>query len=217
MNTQRTAPDIVRHSEPEGVPKPYWRNAPHDPMIRDYSYNAAILRMDGDVMRLTVPRAPWTFLIGFACLFLPSFVFVAWYFIPEPTIRLFFMIAGPLAAVFAFALIYWMQSYHEGLGDFLVIDRASRTMELPRSKERFPFAQVVCFQWIRGRTQLNMDTEVDLNLLVRDSGEIIRYHVMGNPSRRLVEQVISFSGIAIEEIDLGGRGHRDADIANAAG
>jgi len=48
---------------------------------------------------------------------------------------------------------------------------------------------------------------------VRESGEIIRYHVMGNPSRRLVEQIVSFSGFGIEAIDLGWRGYRDADIA----
>ncbi len=124
------------------------------------------------------------------------------------------MIGGPFAGLFGFALIFWMQSHHEGLGDFLFINRATKTIELPRSKKQFPFEQVVRFQWIRGRTKHDHETEVDLNLLVQDSGEIIRYHVMGNPSRRLVEQVLSFSGFGIEELDLGRRGHRDADVAD---
>lgn len=110
------------------------------------------------------------------------------------------------------SLIFSMLNHHEGLGDFLVIHRATKTIALPRSKKQFAFEQVVRFQWIRGRTKHNREIDVDLNLLVRDSGEIIRYHVMGNPSRRLVEQVISFSGFGIEELDLGRRGHRDADV-----
>jgi hypothetical protein len=35
--------------------------------------------------------------------------------------------------------------------------------------------------------------------------------VMGNPSRRMMEQVVCFSGLSLEEIDLGWRGCRDAD------
>jgi hypothetical protein len=58
--------------------------------------------------------------------------------------------------------------------------------------------------------------EVDLNLLVSESGEVLRYHVMGNPPRRVIEQVICFSGLPLEEIDLGWRGDRDAE-RNTAG
>lgn len=110
LSTQRPASGIARHSESEGVARPYWRNSPHEPSIRDYSYNAANLRIDGDDLRLMVPRVPWKFLIGFTGLFLPSFVFFAWHFIPEPGIRWSFMFGGPFACVFGFADILHAES-----------------------------------------------------------------------------------------------------------
>lgn len=195
-------------------PQPYWRNSPNDPDIRNYSFNDAQLEVDGDELRVLVRRAPWKFLIGFACLFIPAFSFAAWYFIPDP-IRWPFVIMGPVVGCFTFGMLFWLLSHHEGLGDFLVIDRAARTVVLPRSKKQFPFDQVVRLQRIRGRTKHDVECDVDLNLLVTESGEVIRHFVTGNTGRRLVDQVVAFSGFGLEEIDLGRRGYRDADKRDA--
>src|SRR5262249_29405789 len=129
--------------------------------------------------------------------------------------RFLFTIGGPVVGAITFGIIYGLLSYHEGLGDYLVIDRAAEVINLPRLKKEFSFAQIVGFQWIRGRTRHYVEVDVDLNLLVSEPGGVVRYHVMGNPSRRMFEQVLCFSGLSLEEIDLGWRGYRDTDKATA--
>jgi hypothetical protein len=154
-------------------------------------------------------REQRAFLVVFACLFIPAIAAVAWLMISDPLHRLLAGIGGPIVGTLTFTLIYALMSFHKRLGDYLVIDRAARTVGLPRLKKSFSFSDVVGFQWIRGCSK--HDIEVDLNLLASESGEVVRYHVMGRPSRQLVEQVLCFSGIPLDEIDLGWRGSRDAD------
>jgi hypothetical protein len=208
--------DLWRRVEPSSVELPFWRNTPSVSGFRSYSGGDALLQIDGDTLRLGI-RWPRRFVVVFACLFLPTFAAIAWFMIPENGPRLFFTIGGPIAGAITFALIYALGDYHERLGEYLVIDRATKTIRLPRVKKEFPFSEVA-FQWIRGRTRQSLDfeVEVDLNLLVSESGEVLRYHVMGNPPRRVIEQVICFSGLPLEEIDLGWRGDRDAE-RNTAG
>ncbi len=191
-----------------------WRDSPSITGFRSYSGGDAVLRTEGDVLKMSV-RSFRPFLVVFACLFLPAFAVAAWFMISEPGLRLALTIGGPIVGAITFAMVYALLSYHEGLGKYLIIDRAAKIVSLPRLKKEFSFAQVVGFQWIRGRTRQYADVEVDLNLLVSEFGEVVRYHVMGNPSRRMVEQVLCFSGLSLEEIDLGWRGDRDTDKATA--
>jgi hypothetical protein len=201
--------ELWRRVEPPSVELPFWRNTPSVSGFRFYSGGDAVLQIDGDTLRLGI-RWPRHFVVIFACLFLPTFAAIAWFMIPENGPRLFFTIGGPIAGAITFAIIYALGDYHERLGEYLVIDQAAKTIRLPRVKKEFPFSEVA-FQWIRGRTRQYMDVEVDLNLLVSESGEVLRYHVIGNPSRRIIEQVICFSGLPLVEIDLGWRGFRDTD------
>jgi hypothetical protein len=207
--TDQQLGDLWQRVEPSSVELPFWRNTSSVSGFRSYGGGDAVLQINGDLLRLTI-RWPRRFVVAFVCLFLPTFAAIAWFMIPENGPRLFFTIDGPFAGAITFAMIYALGDYHERLGEYLVIDRASNTIRLPRVKKEFPFSGAA-FQWIRGRTRQFMDVEVDLNLLVSESGEVLRYHVMGNPSRRMIEQVICFSGLPLEEIDLGWRGFRDAD------
>lgn len=189
--------------------RPTWRNTPSITGFRSYT-NDAVLRVSGDVLRLDVARWLRRFVVVFAALFLPTFGAIAWFTIPRPPDRFLFAIGGPIIGAVVFAIMFGICTYHGGLGAYLIIDRAAKTIHLPRLKKEFSFSHVA-FQWIRGRTKSNPDVEVDLNLLVSESGDVFRYHVMGSPSRRIIEQVVCFSGLPLEEIDLGRRGNRDVD------
>lgn len=171
----------------------------------------AKLESQGDVLRLLVPTVPRTFLFGFSCLFLPFFLYVSWRFIPEPSIRWLFLLAGPLCYGTVFGLVFWLQRYHERLGDFLILNRAEQVAYLPRTGQRFPFARVIGLQKIRGRSRHDWEVETDLHLMVAEGGDVVRHYIVSNPDRHLVEQVATFSGFTLEELDLGRHGFRDAD------
>ncbi|HKB05606.1 MAG TPA: hypothetical protein VKD90_25505 [Gemmataceae bacterium] len=207
MATDQQSADLWRRVD---ASPPTWRDSPSVRGYRSYSGGDALPRVEGDVLRVSV-RSFRPFVVVFACLFLPTATILAWTMITEPWARWLFGIGGPIVGILTFAITYGLLKYHERLGDYLVIDRAARTIALPRVKKEFSLSDVVGFQWVRGRSREDMDVEVDLNLLVRESGEVLRYHVMGNPSRRLVEQWIGFVGIPLEEIDLGSGRFRDAD------
>jgi hypothetical protein len=209
--TDQKIGDLWRRVDPFSVYRPSWRNTASVSGFRWYTGGAAILTVEGEVLRLRV-RWPRLFIVVFAGLFLPAFAAIAWFMIPDPALRWLFTIGGTFVGALTFCFIYALQSYHQGLGDYLVVDGTTKTVRLPRVKKEFCFSHVAGFQWIRGRTKSFVNVEVDLNLLVSESGDVVRYHVMGNPSRRMIEQVLCFSGLSLEEIDLGRRGFRDADI-----
>jgi hypothetical protein len=170
-------------------------------VLRAYSRDA-VLFIDGDVLRLDVRRSH-RFLIGFAVLFIPLLVAIIWFTATDPIRKWFHLFAGVAVSALGFTAIGALQRYHWKVGDYLVIDRVTKTLMLPRLKRTFAFAQVVGFQWVRER-KLNADTSnVDLNLLAQDpAGDIVRYHVVGDPSRKMIEQVVCFAGLPLEEIDL---------------
>lgn len=198
-------------------PPPWWRNSPSVTGDRSYGGGDDVLRIDGEVLRVTVrPRSKGVAV--FACVFVPTFTAVACYVIPETPIRVAAGFLAPFAGIFTFGIIYAVMRHHEGLGDYLVIDRAAGVVGLPRLKAEFPLARVVGLQLIRGRSKgwNRNELHTDFNLLVdEEPGGLTRYHVMGAPGRRTVEQVVAFSGLPLADIDLGWRGYRDADSDTA--
>ena len=194
------------------VTPPAWQNSKTDREFRSYSSNSdAKIQIEGDVLTLAI-RSQKTLIVVFSVLFVPAFTAIAWFAIHEWYSRLFATVCGPVVGTLTFALIYRLRSFHEGLGDYLVVDRAKEIVWLPRIQLQFPRSQIICLQWMRGRSRRgDDDVQTDLNLLVSEPPGIVRYHVMGAPPRRLIEQVVLFSTIPVDEIDLGRRGYRDAD------
>ena len=207
-----TLDGLWRRVDGYGAARPAWRDAANAPPFRSYGGGDARLGVDGDVLRLALRGVGSKGVLVFACVFVPAFTAAAWLLIPDPKVRVIFGVLGPFAGLCTFALIYALLRWHESLGDYLVVDRAARVVRLPRLKAEFPFAQVVAFQWIRGRSRHDGDVHTDLNLLVAEPAGLTRYHVMGDPRRRQIEQVVRFSGIPVDESNLGWRGYRDADI-----
>ena len=196
----------------EELPDPLpWRNAPNQTSFRSYSHDAK-LEIEEDRLRIAVHSAR-RFVTAFGSFFIPAFSLIAWFAIPDVPTRLLFSIGGFIVGIFMFALIYGMLAHHENLGDYLVIDRAAETITLPQSKVEFALDQVYAFQWISGRTESIPEEETDLNLLVADEDGLLRYHILGSPQRAMIEEVVRFSGIKLQEISPTTGVYRDADSA----
>ncbi len=93
----------------------------------------------------------------------------------------------------------------------LVIDRESRVVSLPPFLREFPFSSVVAFQWIRSISMHSSAIEGDLNLLIRENGEILRYSVLHDPMRSQIREIVAFSGLAVEEQELDQKANRNLD------
>ncbi|MEK6263004.1 MAG: hypothetical protein AABP62_30865 [Planctomycetota bacterium] len=157
-------------------------------------------------------RWPKWFIPRFAAVFLPVFAVVVWLSTPDPE-RIFFVLFGPFSGASAAALIYWLFDRHEKAGNYLCIDRSSRTLTLPRQHKTFGLDDIANFQWIKGREKQRAVGSVDFHLLAKDSsGVLYRYHIMGAPARAMVEQLVEFSGIPVHEYLLGSDRCRDSDI-----
>ena len=119
-------------------------------------------------------------------------------FLPDNQTRGFIAFVCLLAGGSGIALMYALLRAHEKLGDYLEIDRTQGTIHLPRQGRKFPLSDVVGFQWTIGLAE--SDYCDDLYLLVEESSNTVRYPIMGSPSREIVEEVASFSGMPVDEI-----------------
>jgi len=170
----------------------------------------AVLSIEADNLRLAV-RSARRFIAVFGAVFIPAFGLVAWFTIDEPGRRLLFSVGGVVIGLLTFGLIYALFWHHDNLGDYLLIDRKARMLRLPRLGAEFPLDQVFGLQTIRGRSRSSAEVETDLNLLVAEGNELVRYHICGSPPAGLAEQIANFSGLTVQVIDLGMQGKRDAD------
>lgn len=192
--------------------KPTWINAADGNQLRSYGTRDAKLEIGNDTLQVTIQRGTSRFVLVFAVMFLPIFGALIFYFVPNQQERIAFVCLSIFCGLATFTVIYALMRYHENLGDYLEVNRSLKTIRLPRQNLEFPFSQVVGFQWICGPTK-NDGTinNVDLNLLIRESDVTMRYHIMGNPPRKMVEEIVRFSGIGLDEINVGWRGDRNRD------
>jgi hypothetical protein len=105
-----------------------------------------------------------------------------------------------------------MLKVHENLGDYLVINRVLKLVELPRLKVAISSERVSCFQWMRGRSSIEeVAICTKLYLLVWQSNSLIRYHILDQPNRKIIEEVVAFSQIPLEEFRLDKKWDIEAD------
>ncbi len=195
--------------------KPTWINGSDPKVLRLYGACDAKLVLEGDVLRFTLQRAGSWFVLIFGALFLPFMVGLTLFSGHDLQLRILFALLSLLVGGATFGLLYAVCRYHERLGDYLAINRSLETIRLPRQNLEFPFSQVVGFQWVCGPVEdvEEIRYDVNLNVLVRQSDSIIRYNVMGDPSRIMVEEMLLFSGMSLDEYQLERLGdiYRDAN------
>ena len=188
-----------------------WINSPTFQGFRVYPGETRLV-VQGDTLRLAVTKGAKWFVVGFGSLFTPTFAVVTWLMIPHPE-RVLFSIGGTIVGILTFGFIYSMLSYHESLGDYLVVDCANKSITLPRLKKEFPL-EGARLQWITGRTRTDSENHTDLNLIVKESSGDVRYHVMGGPRRKIIEQLVGLAELPIDEVILARNLSRDADACS---
>ena len=176
---------------------PLWRDA-GGLALRSYG-DAPTVEMEGKTLRCAPSKGS-----AFALWFIPSFSVFFLYFVYNsigvPRFRALFLLIGPLACVTSFIVFYGVLRYNESLGDYLQIDLRERTIVLPRYRRTIDLDAVVCLQFISGYTEpfrrnLRGHWRRQLNLIVYENDELIRYHLMGNPRKSIVNQISGFAGI----------------------
>jgi hypothetical protein len=114
--------------------------------------------------------------------------------------------AGYLAVPTLIGLVWWMNREQVKRGDFFVLDKAQRTLALPRSGLHLPHGQIQGFvevhAWHTVRDEEGPSSEwlAELTVLVRiGNGEIARYPVIAcqrtGAVRRLGESLAEFFGV----------------------
>ncbi|HYE19973.1 MAG TPA: hypothetical protein VEA69_16100 [Tepidisphaeraceae bacterium] len=206
------------HKTPASLtPRPTWRDARPGPAYRFYGGGTDRLHVAGDLLRVS-PRPAYAVLFVSGAAVIVLFVAVAFLAIPDPGHRVLFGVFGPILCAILVAAMAVFLAHHAKLGDYLVVDRAARLVRLPRLGREFPYADIVAFQSITGRSEASADPETDLNLLVRDpaTGDTVRYHVLAGPRRAHLKQLVEFSGLPMQDLTRGYRGRRDTDRDSAA-
>ncbi len=203
---------LWRNADAASFGPPEWRNSRLNGSFRSYSGGDARLEIEGDVLRLAIVKSG-RYIAWLSLAMLPAFlVFGA--FLPFNERILFgvlFSVTYPAGYVFCQVIV----RHNEELGDYIVVDRAAKRVELPRLKTSFPLGQVQGFQWIRGRSVSDYEVDTDLNLIVLEPEGLVRYFVIGSPSRSIFEEIVLFSGIPLVEMHLDRPSCRDADCDTA--
>lgn len=162
---------------------PNWVNVSGEEM-RSYSSPDSILIHDDGILRCAVSNSASTFVSVFGPMFMVFIVSVCWLGIDDFRERVAFVTLGIFCGGAALGLVFALMKHHENRGDYCIVDSLNRQVRLPRYNREFCFEDIQCLQILTGRDK-NDDVinNSDLNLLVDDAGEVIRFHLMGNPNR----------------------------------
>ncbi len=140
--------------------------------------------------------------------------FTAWailgYLFTSPPEMWAIVIGGPLLGGLACTAIYFLAKLEIDAGPYIVFNRATDEIVLPRLKKTFP-KDAVTLQWITGRCEHHPDIHTDLNLIVQEDGVLNRYFVMGAPLKKYIRSFVQEADIPVIEINTGWRGRRDLD------
>ena len=131
----------------------------------------------------------------------------------------FGLTAGYLAAPALIGLVWWMNQEQLKRGDFFVLDKAQRTLVLPRRDLHLQhgqiqgFAEVRAWHTVRDEEGPSSEWLAELTVLVRfGNGEIGRYPVIAcqrtGAVRRLGESLAQFFGVERRALRLNWRTRR---------
>ncbi len=191
--------------------KPDWLNAKHQSAVRSYGSRDLVVRHGSKTLAFSVSTELSRFAMIFAPLFLIISLVIIW-FSSDPDKRAAIILLFAFASSFTFAVTYAIARYHETLGDYIFVCQNTRTVSLPRHNATFTFEDVSCLQWVSGtRGGGQSMNNVDLNILVHDSNRMIRYHLLGNPTRDDATLLAGFIGTTISSVHLPTNFSREAD------
>jgi hypothetical protein len=126
------------------------------------------------------------------------------------------LVAGYLAAPTLIGLVWWMNREQVNRGDFFVLDKAQRTLALPRRGLHLQpgqiqgFVEVHAWYTVREEEGTSREWLAELSVLVRTgNGEIARYPVIAclrtAAVRRLGESLAGFFGVERRVLTLSRR------------
>jgi hypothetical protein len=180
---------------------PQWTDA-DGLLLREYADTPKV-HIEGHRVRCSVGNSS-TFISWFIPIFGVVFIAVVYPTIDVPKFKALFLLVAPLSLVSVFAIAYGFARYHEKLGDYLVADLLGRSFDLPRYNETFDLASIVCFQYISGykhpfSRNLKRHWSRQINVLVWRNDELARYHLIGNPRKKIVHDIADSIGIPLIE------------------
>jgi len=183
-------PDIASRWPPE------WINA-RDDGFRVYFGNDATIQVDGDLLTCKCTRQS-TGVVYFFVFFMPCLIASCWFGIEDVRERVAFTFFGMFAGGAAFALIFAMMRSHETRGDYIVADRKEQVATLPRHDRSFDYDQLVALQRLAGKKRYSeVCNDVDLNLLVAEGDDVVRYHIMRRPETDCATAIAEHLGVPL--------------------
>lgn len=183
--------------------------------MRSHSSPDSVLIQDGSVTRCTVSNSATIFVLLFGPSFTIFFLVVCWFGIDDIRERVAFMTLGLFCGTATFGLIYALMKHHQDRGDYIVVDSAHDRVELPRHQRVFDVVDVQCLQLLTGRDKNDeVINNSDLNLLVDEGGDIVRYHLMGNPNREHARMIAKAMQTTLIEQNVPSGWYRSSDRQN---
>ena len=173
------------------------------------------VRHQDNVVSLRPSSAALRFIVVFGCLFLPTFVIVAWFFIDGPD-KWIPIAMGPVCGVIAFGFIFWIVKSNIDKGPYIEFDAATNIVSVPRLDVEFERSEVEYLQLITGRSTTLPDVQMDLNLVINEGGRSFRYLIMPSPHRPYVLEFAKLADLEVREVKLGRKGCRDDSLGSLA-
>ncbi|CAN5429313.1 hypothetical protein BH10PLA2_BH10PLA2_33050 [soil metagenome] len=177
-------------------PEPYWRDSPN--------YGSLFTARGSQVYFEEVQGALITRAHRFGrkawqiALFIPIFGGIP-YFMGASTYFVSVSVSFPLLILLMLLANHiWLRM----TGGPLILDSNTRTVSLPPSCKEWAFSSVVAFQWLRHSKLKSSETRSELNLLVREGDEVIRYPVLCDPDRQQVSEIVAFTGLTLDEVEV---------------
>ena len=172
------------------------------------------VRHQDGVVSLQPSSAALRFLLVFGCLFLSTFVIVAWFFIDGPG-KWLPIVLGPVCGGVAFGLIFWIIKSNIDKGAYIEFDTATNVVSVPRLDVEFERTDVEYLQLITGRSTTVPNVQTDLNLVINEGGRSFRYLIMPSPHRPYVLEFAKLADLEVREVKLGRKGCRDDSLGSA--
>ncbi len=73
---------------------------------------------------------------------------------------------------------------------------------MPAYEREIPFSSVIALQWVRRSKLHASEVKSDMNLLVQENDEVIRFALLHEPTRQQVVELLAFTGFVLEELEV---------------
>ncbi len=191
---------------------PEWVNGPEPSMI-SYSPADAVVRREGNVLRIVVDNQLGRLLHWFMPSFMIFAASICWFAVEDREERIITVVCVVIFGGLTYIGIDGLQTFHLHLGDYLAVDQTKNHIRLPRLKREVDLHHVVAFQVIHGPSKSDQSCDnVDLYFLAVVDDKLYRYHVAGNPSADVLDAVSGFTGLPVVKTVCPSGWYRNSDV-----